>query len=362
MLNSLDYKQYKVDLLLFSPKGLYLQLVPKEVKVLNFEHYIRKELKWLFTNLFAKIGLFVSVRNPYKKGHMHNAQINWKWSSKLINCLSNKYDVAIAYSQGKPTYFVAEKVEANKKMCWVNTDYKLAGYNGNFDQKYYNQYDQIIAVSEYNRSVLINEIKQIEQKTSVIYDILSTNLIHSLSQEKGGFQDGFKGVRILTIGRLVDAKGYDLAIGACYKLKQEGYNFRWYAIGEGNQKSKFEEMVYKYGLEENFVFLGTHHNPYTYLKQCDIYVQPSRFEGYGLAIAEARTLHKPIVVTNFPVVYNQIRDRENGLIVSMHSDNIYKAIKEIIDNSELRAYISNNLVKEDVGTEKEIDKFYSLIR
>ena len=121
------------------------------------------------------------------------------------------------------------------------------------------------------------------EKTCVVYDIVSPTLIKSMALKDDGFNDNFDGIRILTIGRLVDVKGYDLAIKACYKLKSKGYNFKWYVIGEGNLKSKLENMIKEFQLEDTFILLGIYQNPYVFLKQCDIYVQPSRFEGYGLA-------------------------------------------------------------------------------
>ncbi len=369
LLTLFDYKKYEVDLLMFSPTGLYLPLIPKEVNILDvpsFVEFLHHDITFLIKNrkfkeLYARLGASISLRNPYHKKSMHGAQINWRWLSKDIDQLRKDYDVAIAYSQGTPTYFVAEKVKAGKKLCWVNTDYKKAPYNKRFDVRYYEQYDHVIAVSDFNKEVFINEIPTVREKTSVIYDIISPSLIKSMASQEGGFHENFEGLRILTIGRLVDAKGYDMAIKASHKLKQEGFNFKWYAIGEGNLKDKLERWISKYGLDDNFILLGTHQNPYTFLDQSDIYVQPSRFEGYGLAIAEARILQKPIVATNFTVVHNQIRDRENGLIVQMNAEDIYNGIKIMIEDMNLRQGISRNVRNQNVGTEDEIYKIYSLI-
>ncbi len=369
LLTLFDYKNYEVDLLMFSQKGLYLSLLPKEVNVLEVPMFMIKQSSGVrnliknknFQELYRRLGASISLRNPYYKKKMHGAQINWKWTAKGISKLDKKYDVAIAYSQGMPTYFVAEKVIANKKLCWVNTDYRVASYNKEFDLKYYSKFDNIIAVSDSCKGVLSEELASMKSKIRVVYDIISPNLVKSMAHENGGFTDKYEGLKILTIGRLVHLKGYDMAIQACHKLKQEGIEFKWYAIGEGDLKTKLENMLKENGLEDHFIFLGTHSNPYTFLQQSDIYVQPSRFEGYGLAIAEARILQKPVVATNFTVVHNQIRDRENGLIVNMDSEDLYRGIKEIIEDKNLRQRIFLNLGKENIGTEEEIFKVYSLI-
>ncbi|MGX2961382.1 glycosyltransferase [Peribacillus sp. JNUCC 23] len=369
LLTLLDYQKYDVDLLMFSPVGLYLPLLPKKVNILDVPDFIKVQhnsLKYLIKNknfkeLYIRLRASLSLRNPNNKKNMHSAQISWRWISQGADKLNKKYDVAIAYSQGTPTYFVAEKVEAAKKVCWVNTDYKIAPYNKSFDTKYYKQYKEVIAVSDHNKSVFINEMPSAKEKTSVIYDIVSPKLVKSMALNDGGFDDNFDGLRILTIGRLVDVKGYDMAIEACYKLKMQGYKFKWYVIGEGSLKSKLENMIKELQLQDTFILLGIYQNPYVFLKQCDIYVQPSRFEGYGLALAEARILQKPIVATNFTVVHNQITNRENGLIVSMNSEAVYEGVKEIIENNNLKEHFCKNLSNENVGTEEEIKKVYLMI-
>lgn len=354
LLSLFNYQKYEVDLLMFSPKGLYLPLLPKEVNVVEVPKPIRKLV-------YIKLGRFIALRNPYNKKNKHNSQISWKWTSKGLDMLNKKYDTAIAYSQGTPTYFVAEKVIANKKLCWINTDYRKAPYNKEMDRNYYEQYNNVIAVSDYCKEVFIAEMPSVKEKTLVIYDIISPELIKSMGSEAGGFNDDFDGLRILTIGRLVDLKGYDMAIEACSKLKQAGIPMRWYVIGEGNLKNKLEVMIKENDLEATFKLIGTRLNPYTYLKQCDLYVQPSRYEGYGLAIAEARIFQKPIVATDFTVVHNQLKDRVNGVIVNMDSEALYKGIKEIIDDNKLRNHLCENLSKEKMGTENEINKLYSMI-
>ncbi|MCU5377758.1 glycosyltransferase [Bacillus cereus] len=367
LLSSFDYTKYEVDLLMFSASGLYLPLLPKQVNVLEVPTIIKRQAEKFnylikhkyFKELFLRVGASISLRNPYINKKLHAAQVVWRWVSKGMDSLKGTYDVAIAYSQGMPTYFVANKVYACKKIAWVNTDYRLAAYNKDFDLNYYEKFNEIVAVSDGCKEVLIQEIPKIESKIQVVYDIISPTLIKSMANESKGFSDQFEGLRILTIGRLVYEKGYELAIEACYKLKQKGYRFKWYVIGEGNLQSELEDRISKYNLHDTFILLGTYKNPYPFIKHSDIYVQPSRYEGFGLALAEARIFQKPIVVTDFVTVHNQIKHRENGLIVKMDSEAVYEGVKEIIENDLLKKRLFENLKKEKVGTEEEIEKIYA---
>lgn len=365
LLSILDYTRFDVDILLFNKEGLYLPLVPKQVRILEVPEYFRyKQKDKNKINLkmeLARLRNSLYIRNPYYKKKYHGAQITCKNILKNLSNQPIKYDVAIAYSQGLPTYYVSEKINAKKKLCWVNIDYKFARYNRNFDFKYYEKFNNIVGVSNACTDVLKNVFPEFKDKIITIYDIISENLINNMASEGKGYIDDYKGIRILTIGRLVYQKGYEYAIEAAKYLKENNIDFRWYVIGEGNLKEELKKMVNEYNLEDEFKFLGTFTNPYPFIKECDIYCQPSRFEGFGLAIAEARILNKPIVATNFNIVYDQIRDGENGVIAEMNGENLGKKIQLLIEDENLVNSIITNLKMEKVGTEKEIQKVYSLL-
>lgn len=365
LLSTLDYNNFNVDLLLFNKSGLYIPLVPKQVNILEvpeyFEYSGEKKDKKRLSIMIARIKNSISIRNPYYKKKYHGAQITCKNILKTLDKQVKKYDVAIAYSQGLPTYYVSEKVEADKKLCWINTDYKKAGYNPSFDRSYYEKYNYMIAVSEKNKEVLESVYPEFRDKIRVIYDIISDKLVTKMANEGQGYTDKFDGIRILTIGRHVYLKGYDMAIEAAKLLKEDGINFRWYSIGEGILTEELKQKVTENGLEDNFIFLGTYINPYPFIKNCDIYCQPSRFEGFGMAIAEAKILRKPVIATNFDIVYDQIENNINGLIVNMNSNDIYIAINSIISNKNLKEIIINNISSREDNTMKEITKFNKII-
>lgn len=370
LLSLFDYKKYEVDLIIFKKGGLYTPLLSKEINVLNSPeifNYMEYPIKYLIkkkmvNNMLWRINTSISLRYKEKFTKIsHGAQRMWPRLDKVISNLDKEYDVAIAYSQGTPTYYVAEKVNAKKKICWINTDYKFAKYNRDFDFKYYSKFNNIVVVSQACTNVLIDVFPELKNKIVTIYDIISEKLVKDMSNMEKGFKDEYDGIRILTVGRLVYPKGYEYAIEAAKCLRDARINFKWYAIGEGKLKYKLENMIKEYKLEEYFKFLGTFTNPYPFIKECDIYCQPSRFEGFGLAIAEAKILNKPIVATNFDIVYDQIKNKENGLITDMNGKSVSVGIQCLIENINLTNKIINNLKNEKVGTEEEIKKVYELI-
>jgi len=148
---------------------------------------------------------------------------------------------------------------------------------------------------------------------------------------------------------------------ACRILRDEGVNFRWYALGVGPLENEIRKLINDYQLEDYFILLGVKSNPYPYIKDCDIYVQTSKFEGFGLAIAEARMLNKPIVTTRFDAVYNQMIHGKNGLVVDMNGKSVAEGIKKMILDSQFRNSITSYLEHEKKGNVEELDKVTVLL-
>lgn len=198
-------------------------------------------------------------------------------------------------------------------------------------------------------------------KIKVIFDINNADFIAEMADLEKGYDDDFDGLRILTIGRLANQKGYDIALNACMKLKERGIKFKWYALGKGPLQEEIEKFIKEKSLSEHFMLLGVKSNPYPYIKNADIYVQTSMFEGFGLAIAEARMLNVPVVTTRFDAVYSQMIDGKNGIVVDMNADAVYNGILLLINDNELRENIRKYLQSEKKGNIEEIEKVIQLI-
>ena len=289
------------------------------------------------------------------------ARIFWQSVSKSIENNPKKYDIAISYAQGIPTFYVAEKINADKKFAWVNTSYYLLEKDKIFQKQYYDKYNKIIAVSDSAKDIFISTFPCYKDKTEIIYDINNYDMIYKMSLLGESYKDDFDGIRILTIGRIAKGKRYDIAVDACKILKEKGIKFRWYALGDGLLRTEVEKQIQENNLQEEFVLLGVKANPYPYIKDCDIYVQTSEFEGFGLAIAEARMLNIPVVTTKFDAVYNQIVQEKNGLVVDINSDSVTNGILKLINDEVLRNSIIDYLKTEKKGNTEELEKFYKLI-
>ncbi|WP_207725340.1 glycosyltransferase [Clostridium hominis] len=372
LLETIDYSQYSVDLLLFKKEGLFLSKVPKEVNILdepeNYKYFDMSTKKAVyellkkrdFKNAIARL-LSVYIFKTEKIKSVMEQRV-WKYLSISLKEIDTEYDVAIGYLEKNPVYFCVDKVNARQKIGWIHNDYEKLEMNKYIDNKYFNKLDYVFTVSDECLNVLKRTFPQYTDKFKLMHNIISQNTIKKLSLEKiSDLSFSNKNINIVSVGRLNYQKGFELAIEACATLKERGYKIRWNILGDGEERSKLECLIKKLKLENEFKLLGIKENPYPYIANSDIYVQPSRFEGKSIAIDEAKILNKPIVVTNFSTSKDQIVNGFNGLICDMNSKALAKEIERLINDKNLKDKLINNLSKESLGNEYEIRCLYDVI-
>lgn len=369
LLETINYNLYNVDLLLFKHEGLFLKKIPEQVNLLG------EPQEYKYFNMSIKSSIFESIKkgrldiviSRLQAGYIFRTEKNtarceqrvWKYISKSLGTINKKYDVAIGYLEKSPIYYCIDKVIANKKFGFIHTEYEKLGMDPNIDTSYFEKLDNIITVSNECVNNLNNIFPHFSNQIRLIKNIVSPGLIRKLSLEEVELNN--ERICIVSVGRLHYAKGFHMAIDACELLVKSGYDITWYVVGEGEERERLEKLIKLKKLESNFKLVGLKENPYPYIRQSDIYVQTSLFEGQCLTISEAKILNKPIVSTNFNVIIEQIEDEKNGLIVNQDPKDIFNGVKRLIENSELRNNLIRNLSKEQLGTESEINKLYALI-
>jgi glycosyltransferase involved in cell wall biosynthesis len=371
MISELPKDKFDITVLMLEKYGGFLNYIPSEVQVKYLEEYknIKKEintppLKTIFRAIRSRkiVKAFIMAYLYLLSKIMKERSLFYKFILKGFPVVKNEYDVAVAYAGPMDfiSYFILNKVNAKKKVQWIHFDINKIAFNKYFAAKIYKKFDKIFVVSNEGKEKLINRLPDLNDKTEVFTNLISSKLIKEEASKGKGFNDEFKGIRLVTVGRLSSEKGHDIAIKVLSRLIKDGLNVRWYCIGGGNLRKKYEELVDNLNLKSEFIFLGEDPNPYHYIKDCDIYVQPSRHEGYCITLAEARALQKPIVTTNFTGAKEQIKNKQTGLIVDVNEDQIYYAIKKLITNADLCQEFCKNLSKEKYDT-YEIEKIFSLV-
>lgn len=373
LLSQVDYEMYEVDLFLLNHDGLFMEFIPKHVRLLPLpDKYQQFTLAlWKSMSLFlikGKVGLayhrfMFALKNRLFRSTALREQYSWKHMSVFFEALAQPYDTVVGFMEKTSIYFSVDKVQANTKVGWIHIDYDQLGMDPNFDLSYFKQLDHIVTVSEECADILKNRFPHQREKISVIHNIVSPKVIRQLADQSKNEIAVTKDeeISILSIGRLHYQKAFELAVEACRKLVDKGYPVQWAIIGEGEERQKLSDLIQVSGLENHFKLLGLRSNPYPYLKKADFYVQTSRFEGKSIAIDEAKILNKPIVVTRFSTAKDQIEDGVDGLIVDMNAEAVAAGIEKLIQDKALRARITDRLAQSSLGTEEEIHKFYKLL-
>lgn len=323
--------KYRISLYVLIPRGELFEEVPEHVHILNRKTDSRSVLtpggKLAVGSRLAKASVrggslakaVRRIRDMKRTGDkVRDAQTREKILRRLLADgspgLPDRYDLAAAYLEGPATWYVAEKVHAGRKAAFLHIDYRRAGYSNDLDNGCYSAFDRIYAVSGEVRKNFLEVYPEYEDRTKLFFNIVNREHIRRRAQEPGGFADNYGGIRLLTVGRLYYQKGYDIAVKTAALLKKQGYEFRWYVLGEGEEEKNIRHMIREYGLEDTFVLLGAMDNPYPYFSQADIYVCTSRFEGKSIVIEEAQALGKPVVATGCTGVAEQIDQGTDGVI------------------------------------------------
>lgn len=371
LLNNLDYHKYNVDLLLIKRGGVFEKFLPKDVNILEQPEYFKflsnnksVSLKNKLIYLSYRLNTTIKLRiNNIKKNQIHSEQVVYNSIKNILNPLDKEYDLAVAYSQGFPTYFVSEKVKAKKKLAWINCNYVKTKYDKDLDNKFYNNIDKIIVVSKFIYDSMSKMKYNYERKMKIILDIVDPKLIDNMAYSNEAIEfKNIKETKILTVGRLAEVKGYDLVIKGASLLKKDNYKFKWFIIGEGPERQMIESLIMEYDLKDYVVLLGAKSNPYPYMKNCNIYVQTSKKEGFGLTIIEAKILQKVIVSTDFDTIYELITNNFDGIIANKNEKSIYLNVKKLLDDRNYFNKIQKNVKSlEKYSSIKEINKFYKEI-
>ena len=357
LLSVLPRVRYDIHVGLVQQEGDLLACLPSDVTIHHIsdiqEHW--DELKspplqtiktYIQTGKFIKTLLALIV---YFMCKIQGSLMGWtQYILRDTKGLEETFDLAVAYAgpASDIDYYICKKICAKKKIGWVHFDISKFGIDKEMIIQLYGQYERIFVVSETGKTIFDQTFPQFKDKTEVFHNVVSSRRIKELAASGESFQDDFKGVRILTVGRISQEKGQLVAIQALKSLKEKGYDIRWYFIGEGNDLEHCKNEVDRLGLSEDVVFLGTQVNPYAYMRDCDIYMQPSRHEGFCITLAEALCFSNPIVATDFTGAREQLKERENGFVVGMSAEEIADGIEKAL--SAPRCIIARSVENLDV--------------
>lgn len=370
--------EFDLSLYAVIPCGELFNRVPDNVHILNKHRYnnsvlslagrvriVQTVIYSFFNKLtgFKLIGYMIkNVREQKSSGRkLQYDKLLWRLLADGCPEVEGTYDLAVAYLEGASAYCLADKVNAVHKAAFIHIDYRKAGYTRFMDQNCYRKTERIFVVSNEVGESFCSVYPEYRDKIRLFRNLLDREEIRQKAEEKTGFTDTFNGIRLLTVGRLHYQKGHDIAIEALAKLQKDGYNVRWYVIGEGMEKNRLKQLIKKYGVEDSFFLLGARENPYPYIKQADIYVHATRFEGKSIAIEEAQILGKTIVASDCTGNREQIESEYDGILLPLNVENLVCSLERVIDNPKLREKLAAHVQEKKLEYPEDLDGLLELL-
>ena len=371
LLYELNPEKYDIDLFLFQHQGKWLSKLPAYVNLLpipqKYKYFDSSFLETMVEN-FKKGNLRLmldrirfTINNTSQKPPAVKEQINWKFIKNHIEPLQQKYDAAFGFLEKTPNYFVIDKVVAKKKILAVMTDYRALEMDRNIDAPYFQKADAITVLSGESKATLEEVFPEFSNKILLLENMISEKEILSAAQEEiNDFpQNEFT---IVSVGRLDPVKLHEQGVEVMKELKHRNLKFKWLVIGEGPLKNKVEQRISEYQLQNEILLLGTRENPYPYIKKADVFLHLSKFEGYGIAIAEARILKKCIVLNDFTTASSHIKNGFDGVITSLNPAEIATEIEKLILDENLRKKYEQNVSFDKDFAQKILKKIENIIK
>lgn len=341
LLTTLSPDDYDIHLGLLSPKGGYMESIPEYVHVHTVDCYdsLKREINdppLQYIKDYVRHGLLIDAflhlifyiifkinRNRY---------LFYKYILRNIPQSKEEYDMAFAYAGPSQMvdYYICKKIRAKEKFGWIHFDVKKFGIDVGMTRQLYRDYKKIYVVSEQGKQNFDELFPEFKDKTEVRYNVVSREQCESLAETAPTFDDDFQGKRILTVGRLSKEKGQDVTIDALKILLDKGHDVKWYYVGDGNLRKICEQKARDLGISNRVCFLGTQTNPYGFMRDCNVYMQPSRHEGYCITLAEARCFTAPIVATDFVGAREQLATYPQSAVTGMSAKEMANGIMKFL--------------------------------
>lgn len=373
LLNAFDYTRYEVDLFVYRHTGEFMSLIPKEVNLLTeIKKYatLSRPIKEIVKEGYWDIALgriwahYQDKRFQQRTKSQQSIAIFQYVASNTTPWLPSlkhlgEYDLAISFLI--PHNIVRDKVKAKQKWAWIHTDYSFVEMDTKHELPIWQAYDRIISISEAVTDGFLKRFPSLKEKIVLMENILSEKFVRQQAQEPIHFPKEEGTIRLCSVGRFSYPKAFDRAVHICKALVDKGLNIRWYIVGYGGDEALIREQIQLTGMENHFILLGKQMNPYPYIQACDIYVQPSRYEGKAVTVREAQILQKLVVITQFPTAHSQLTDGVDGIIVPDNIEGAALGIADFIQDTNLQQTIKEYLQTHHYGNEEEVYQIYQAL-
>lgn len=373
LLDSIDYAKYEVDLFLMRHSGELMPYLNAKANLLpEIPQYASLAVPMASLIKTGQLGVLTgrvcgkcasarfNKHHPDKKPSVTALTYSHKYTISHMPKVSDKiYDLAISFLT--PHYFVKNKVKAKKYAAFIHTDYTALAMDLQEELAMWKGYDHICGVSRQVANGFCTVFPELAERVCTIENILPKALIEQQANQPQSDMLPGKAGTLLSVGRFCDAKNFDNVPDICKRLVNGGLDIKWYLIGYGGNEALIRKRIAEAKMEDYVVILGKKENPYPYMAACDLYVQPSRYEGKAVTVREAQLLGKPVIITNYATSAGQLEDGVDGVIVHMDNAGCAAGIAALLRDPEKMHRLSANCRQRDYTNSKETEKIYALM-
>lgn len=259
-----------------------------------------------------------------------------------------EFDVAINYLEIDSPAFLLEHIRAKKYLQWIHIDVENLSDPGQYDGylPLWSRMDGIVCVSQVALDSFCRRYPSLAKRTALIYNFYDTKDI----LQKGSEPYTFEGLRpvLLSVGRMTEQKKYLRFLDVLARLRDEGFDFSWHVLGDGIQRPEIEKKIKDLGLSDRVYLHGLTDNPYKYMKNCDLFVLPSGWEGFPTVTVEAKLLGCPVLATDVAGIREQLIHGKTGWITDNDEETIYKDLRHLLRSPALLQQLRTNSYAEDI--------------
>lgn len=374
LLWSLDYDRVSVDLFLYAHTGELLPLLPDAVRLLPEQPAYRALCDPIRTaiqqghpvvagaRLRAKLVTAVRNRKMHFRDYGHALkQRTHAYAVRHLSRIGGDYDMAISFID--PHWIMNRRTSAPVRLGWFHTDCALITPDNPLEEKMWSECTHVVNVSESCKEAFDAVHPALTACSFVMENILAKRFVESRAEmplpADEMRRDGH--INLLSVGRFCEAKNFDNVPDIARRLLADGLPIRWYIIGYGGDEPLIRRRIAEAGMEDAVILLGKRDNPYPYIRACDLYVQPSRYEGKSVTVREAQMLARPVVIARYATSASQLEDGADGVIVPQDNAGCAAGIAALLRDPARMARLCDTCRSRDYTNAAEAEKLYRLL-
>lgn len=282
---------------------------------------------------------------PFKNSFLRKALVGMmikacraRWIYNLL--VREDYDYEISFLEGFPTKIISESTNKNsKKFGWVHTDLNafpdsvhVFGSEEN-EKKAYERLDKVFCVSESVKNELQQKYGLDDGKVRVVYNIVDDEAIVNASKEAVELPSTLRPA-LISVGRLVNQKGYERLLRVHYRLIGEGHMHSLMIVGDGEDRGKLERYIRENQLCNTAFLLGCQDNPYKYMSKADLFVCSSYAEGYSTVVTESVLCSTPVLSTEVAGANEPANMPRCSIVVDNSEEALYESLRLLLAQPE----------------------------